>query len=63
VTAYIVAAFLALVAVVAYFRRRELAQAQAAVLGGTILPGCVFVEILALLAMALAIAYFGFSDS
>lgn len=49
-------AFIAIVAVVVYLRRRELATAQAAVLGGSILPGCVIAEAVVLLAIGVAIA-------
>jgi hypothetical protein len=48
-------AFIALVAVVVFLQRRQLARAQANVLGGSLLPGCVVVEAIALLALAIAI--------
>jgi len=51
--------FIAIVAVVVYLRRRELAHAQAAVLGGSILPGCVIAEAVVLLLIGVAIALTG----
>ena len=48
-------AFIALVAVVVFMQRRQLARAQANVLGGSVMPGCVIVEAIALLALAVAI--------
>ena len=47
--------FIALVAVLVFVQRRQLARAQALVLGGSVLPGCVIAEALALLALAVAI--------
>jgi hypothetical protein len=47
------------VAVVVFVRRRQLAHAQALVLGGSILPGCVVAEALVLLAIGVAIVLIG----
>jgi hypothetical protein len=52
-------AFIAIVAVVVFVRRRPLADAQALVLGGSILPGCVVAEAAVLLLIALAIVLAG----
>ncbi len=57
------ALFIALVAVVVFLRRRQLAHAQALVLGGSILPGCVVAEAVVLLLIAVAIAVTGFNAS
>jgi hypothetical protein len=51
--------FIAIVAVVVYLRRRELARAQALVLGGSILPGCVIAEAVVLLLIGIVIALMG----
>jgi hypothetical protein len=51
--------FIAIVAVIVYVKRRELARAQALVLGGSILPGCVVAEAVVLLLIGLAIALMG----
>jgi hypothetical protein len=48
-------AFIAVVAVIVFLQRRQLARAQALVLGGSILPGCVIAEAIALLLLAIAI--------
>ena len=55
--------FIAIVAVVVFLRRRDLAHAQALVLGGSILPGCVVAEAVVLLLIAIAIAIAGFNAS
>ena len=55
------ALFIALVAVVVFLRRRQLAHAQALVLGGSVLPGCVVAEAVVLLLIAVAIAITGFN--
>jgi hypothetical protein len=47
--------FIAIVAVVVFLRRRPLAHAQALVLGGSVLPGCVIVEAVVLLLIAIGI--------
>jgi hypothetical protein len=47
------------VAVAVFLRRRQLAHAQALVLGGSIGPGCVIAQALALLAIAMAFLWFG----
>ena len=52
---YVGAVFLALVAAIVFYARRQLASMQAAVLGGSILPGCVTAQALALLALAILI--------
>jgi hypothetical protein len=57
------ALFIAIVAVVVFLRRRPLAHAQALVLGGSILPGCVVAEAIVLLLIAVAIAIAGFNVS
>jgi len=49
----------ALVAVAILFRRRELASLQAHVLGGSVLPGCVIAEAVALFAIAVALYFLG----
>lgn len=49
------AVFLAIVAVVVFVQRRRLAQAQALVLGGSVMPGCVIVEAIVLLLIAIVI--------
>jgi hypothetical protein len=51
--------FLAVVAVAMFVRRRALAHAQALVLGGSILPGCVVAEAVVLMLIALAIIVAG----
>jgi len=50
--------FLALVAIALYVKRRELAQLQAGILGGSIFPGCVIVEAVVLLLIAGALLFF-----
>ena len=56
---WLAAAFIALVGTAVIFQRRRLAHAQAMVLGGSILPGCVVAEGVFLLLLAVAIAVFG----
>lgn len=51
--------FIALVAVVVFLRRRPLAHAQALVLGGSVLPGCVIAEAVVLLLIAVGIVVAG----
>jgi hypothetical protein len=53
--ALLAALFIAAVAVGVFLRRRQLAHAQALVLGGSILPGCVIAEAVVLLLIAIAI--------
>ena len=48
------ALFVAIVGVVVILNRRSLAKAHAAVLGGSILPGCVVVEGVVLILIAVA---------
>ena len=62
-TALLSALFIAIVAVVVFLRRRPLAHAQALVLGGSILPGCVVAEAIVLLLIAVVIAIAGFRVS
>ena len=50
------AIFIAVVAVIVFLQRRRLAHAQALVLGGSILPGCVVAQAIALLLIAVTIA-------
>jgi hypothetical protein len=50
------AIFIAVVAVVVFLQRRRLAHAQALVLGGSILPGCVMAQAIVLLLIAITIA-------
>ena len=50
------AIFIAIVAVVVFLQRRRLAHAQALVLGGSILPGCVVAQAIVLLLIAITIA-------
>ena len=57
--AAIAGAFIALVGFFVILQRRRLAQAQALVLGGSVLPGCAIVEGMALIAIGAAIAFFG----
>jgi hypothetical protein len=57
------ALFIAIVAVVVFLRRRPLAHAQALVLGGSILPGCVVAEAIVLLLIAVVIAIAGLNTS
>jgi len=52
------AVFLVVVAIVMFVQRRSLAQMQAVIFGGSILPGCVVAEAVALLALAAAIVVF-----
>ena len=52
---YLAVAFLLAVALIVFFTRRKLAQMQAAVLGGSVLPGCGTAQAIALFAMALLI--------
>lgn len=52
---WIGAAFLAIVAVLMLLQRRALARAQAMVLGGSVLPGCVVVEAVVVLILAMAV--------
>jgi hypothetical protein len=47
--------FVAAVAAVVLYKRRDLAHAQALVLGGSIRPGCVIAEAIGLLLIAAAI--------
>jgi hypothetical protein len=51
----LVAAFIAVVGVLVFFWRRELARMQALVLGGSVVPGCVVAEAVALLVAAAAL--------
>jgi hypothetical protein len=53
------AAFIAAVGIAVILQRRRLAQAQALILGGSILPGCAVAEGIGLLLIALAIALWG----
>lgn len=56
--ALLVAAFIAAVAIVVVFQRRQLAQLQAGILGGSVVPGCVVAEaiVLFLIAVAMVVA-------
>ena len=47
--------FIAIVAVIVFLQRRRLAHAQALVLGGSVLPGCVVAEAIVLLLIAVTI--------
>ena len=47
------AIFIAVVAVIVFIQRKRLATMQALVLGGSVLPGCVVVEAIVLLVIAL----------
>ena len=53
-----VALFIAIVAVVVFFQRRALAQMQAGILGGSVVPGCVVAEAVVLLLIAVAMLVF-----
>jgi hypothetical protein len=55
------AIFIAIVAVALFIQRRPLAQMQAMVLGGSILPGCVVAEAVVLLVIAVAFAIVHFA--
>jgi hypothetical protein len=50
------AVFIAIVAIIVFLQRRRLAHAQALVLGGSIMPGCVIAEAVVLLLIAVVIA-------
>jgi hypothetical protein len=52
--------FIAFVALAVYLQRRKLAEMQALMLGGSVLPGCVIAEaiVLFLIAVVFAGAYF-----
>jgi hypothetical protein len=50
------AIFIAIVAIIVFLQRRRLAHAQALVLGGSILPGCVVAQAIVLLLIAITIA-------
>ncbi|MDQ3280580.1 MAG: hypothetical protein M3Q69_04130 [Acidobacteriota bacterium] len=54
------AAFIALVGIIVLVQRRQLAQMQALLLGGSIFPGCVVAEAVFLLLVAalFAVAHF-----
>ena len=54
----VAAIFIAIVAVVVFFQRRPLAQMQAGILGGSVVPGCVVAEAIALLLIAAAMFFF-----
>lgn len=55
--AYLSALFIVAVAVALFVTRRQMAEAQAAVIGGSVPPGCVIAEVIALLLIALTIAF------
>lgn len=55
------AIFLALVAAAVFIQRRRLAHMQALTLGGSIRPGCVIVEAIVLLLIAVIFAIVHFS--
>ena len=57
--ALLAGAFILVVAVAVFVRRHDLAKAQALVLGGSILPGCVIAEAVVLLAIGIAIVLVG----
>jgi hypothetical protein len=57
VASLLAGSFIVVVAVVVFLRRRELAHAQALVLGGSILPGCVIAEAVVLLVIGVVIAF------
>lgn len=48
--------FIAIIAVIVFLQRRRLAHAQALILGGSVLPGCVVAEAIVLLLIAIVIA-------
>jgi len=52
---WLVALFLVAVAIAVYVKRRELAHLQAAILGGSVVPGCVVAE--AILVLLIAVAF------
>ena len=52
----VAAIFIAIVAIIVFLQRRRLAHAQALVLGGSILPGCVVAQAIVLLLIAVMIA-------
>ncbi|HEX7149934.1 MAG TPA: hypothetical protein VF618_00490 [Thermoanaerobaculia bacterium] len=53
-TIWLVAAFLVAVAAAIYFNRRKLAEVQALIFGGSIVPGCVVAEAIVVLLIAVA---------
>jgi len=54
--AYVSVAFIVLVALALFVERRRMAGIQAAVIGGTVNPGCIVAEVIVLVLIALAIA-------
>ncbi|HYH10034.1 MAG TPA: hypothetical protein VEK11_23495 [Thermoanaerobaculia bacterium] len=54
----IAAAFLAVVAVIVFAQRKQLAKLQAGILGGSVFPGCVVAEAIVLLLIAMAMFVF-----
>lgn len=53
VVTYLAPVFLAVVAIAAFFKRRELASFQANILGGAVMPGCVIAEAIVLVVLAI----------
>ncbi|HYR27600.1 MAG TPA: hypothetical protein VEU30_04000 [Thermoanaerobaculia bacterium] len=56
---FVAAAFIAVIGVVVILQRRRLSEAQALILGGSVLPGCAVVQGVVLIAIAIAIVAFG----
>lgn len=56
---WLVALFLVAVAIGIYVKRRELAHLQAAILGGSVVPGCVVAEAIFVLLIAVAFVVAG----
>jgi hypothetical protein len=52
------AAFVALVALIVFIERKRLARLQGGILGGSIFPGCVVIQAVALLLIAIAMVVF-----
>jgi hypothetical protein len=54
---WIAAVFIVLTGVAVFVRRRPLAEAEALVLGGSILPGCVIAQAILLLLIAAGLVF------
>jgi uncharacterized membrane protein YfcA len=61
VATLLAALFIAAVSIVVYAQRRPLARAQALILGGSVVPGCVVAEAIVLVLIAAVIAFAHFS--
>ena len=54
----IAAAFVAVVAILVFVQRKQLAKLQAGILGGSVVPGCVVAEAVVLVLIAVAMLVF-----